>query len=296
VDIVSTHGVMQPMNSRCRFVFAVVLAMAAHAIFILGVSFTQGTKDPIPKPPLEIILVQAPTLETPDQAEYLGQAGQEGGSAATDKRRPQNPLSAIVPGSEQGGAPTIPAVPAKASPQKPNRQQALTREHSERSIVSRPQSPPAPAKEFPSAVLLLIRGMEIARLSAEINQFREAQAKRPRHKRISAHVREYKYASYMHAWVYKVERVGNLNYPDEARRRNVSGQLLLDVALKSDGTIDSISLLKSSGHKILDEAAVRIVQLASPFATFPAGIRAETDVLHIIRTWKFLTTHRLFSG
>ncbi len=99
----------------------------------------------------------------------------------------------------------------------------------------------------------------------------------------------------MEAWRAKVERVGNLNYPDEARRRKLSGKLQLDVALKPDGSIHSIKVRRSSGKRVLDDAAVRIVKLAAPFARFPESFRDEVDILHIQRTWQFLRTNRLAS-
>ena len=92
----------------------------------------------------------------------------------------------------------------------------------------------------------------------------------------------------MEAWRAKVERVGNLNYPEAARKRNLSGSLILDVALSADGSINQITIRRSSGQKVLDDAAIRIVELASPYAPFPAQVRKETDILHITRTWQFL--------
>ncbi|OGT30109.1 MAG: hypothetical protein A2W28_10550 [Gammaproteobacteria bacterium RBG_16_51_14] len=144
-------------------------------------------------------------------------------------------------------------------------------------------TPPAP-----SATTLLTNSFKIASLSAEIKRKLEAKAKRPRRKFISATTKEYRYASYMEAWRAKVERVGNLNYPEAARKQDLSGSLILDVALNADGSINQITIRRSSGQKILDDAADRIVQLASPFAPFPEQIREETDILHITRTWQFL--------
>ena len=97
----------------------------------------------------------------------------------------------------------------------------------------------------------------------------------------------------MEAWRTKVERIGNLNYPDEARRQKLSGNLLLDVALNADGSINEIVLRRSSGFTVLDDAAIRIVELAAPFAPLPKSIREETDILHIQRTWQFLRGNRL---
>jgi len=98
------------------------------------------------------------------------------------------------------------------------------------------------------------------------------------------------YSSYMDAWRAKVERVGNLNYPEMAKRQNIAGSLVLDVAINPDGTVNAIQVLRTSGHKILDDAAVRIVELAAPYAPLPPDMRADTDILHITRTWKFRET------
>lgn len=141
---------------------------------------------------------------------------------------------------------------------------------------------------MPSATELLTNSFKIASLSAEIRRKMVAKAKRPRRKFISATTKEYKYAAYMEAWRSKVERVGNLNYPDQARKQNLSGSLVLDVALNHDGSINEITIRRSSGEKILDGAAIRIVELAAPYAPFPQHIKDETDILHIMRTWQFI--------
>jgi periplasmic protein TonB len=140
----------------------------------------------------------------------------------------------------------------------------------------------------PSATELLTNSFKMASLSAEIRRKMEAKAKRPRRKFISATTKEYKYAAYMEAWRSKVERVGNLNYPDQARKQNLSGSLVLDVALNQDGSINEITIRRSSGEKILDDAAIRIVELAAPYGPFPQHIKDETDILHIMRTWQFI--------
>lgn len=145
-------------------------------------------------------------------------------------------------------------------------------------------SPPAPV---PTAATLVARSFAIASLDAEIEERENAIAKRPRRKFISASTREYKYAAYMEAWRAKVERVGNLNYPDEARRKKLSGSLILDVALNSDGSINEISVRRPSGQAVLDDAAIRIVRMAAPYAPFPEDFVKEVDILHITRTWQF---------
>jgi periplasmic protein TonB len=140
----------------------------------------------------------------------------------------------------------------------------------------------------PTATELLTNSFKIASLSAEVRRKIESKAQRPRRKFISASTKEYNYAAYMEAWRSKVERVGNLNYPEEALKQGLSGSLVLDVALNRDGTINEITIRRSSGEKILDDAAVRIVKLAAPFSPFPQHIKDETDILHIMRTWQFI--------
>ena len=169
------------------------------------------------------------------------------------------------------------------------------------SIPSPPLAPPAPATGPPTPARNADtatpedRSLAMAALSAEIDRKLRAYAERPRRKWISARTREHRLAAYMDAWRRRVEHVGNLNYPDEAMRRGLSGNLLLEVALNPDGTIENVALRRSSGEQILDDAAVRIVQLAAPFPAFPENIAEEVDVLHIERTWVFHSDNRFRS-
>jgi periplasmic protein TonB len=166
---------------------------------------------------------------------------------------------------------------------------------SPRQASSTPKAELAADASTPTAAALISHSFTMASLNAEIDQKLESRAKRPRRKFISASTREYKYASYMDAWRIKVERIGNLNYPDEAQRKKLGGDLILDVALNFDGSVNEITLRRPSGHKILDDAAIRIVHLAAPFAPFPADLRRDVDILHITRTWQFLNGDRFLS-
>ena len=136
----------------------------------------------------------------------------------------------------------------------------------------------------------------MASLSASVDQKLRAYSERPREKYITTRTREHVFAAYLEAWRTKVERVGNLNYPDEARRNRLSGRLQLDVALRPDVTIASIDVRRPSRHQVLDDAAVRIVKLAAPYARFPDAIAAKVDVLHIVRTWVFSASNQFESG
>ena len=154
-------------------------------------------------------------------------------------------------------------------------------------IVNAPD--PIPIEDTNQQQQVVSRNERIASLKAQIEEQREMYAKRPRQRYISASTMASRDALYMETWRLKVEKVGNLNYPDEALRNNLSGSVRLDVGINKDGTVHEIHLRQSSGHQILDDAAIRSVRLAAPFDRLPPEITVDTDILHIIRTWKFTT-------
>jgi len=156
-----------------------------------------------------------------------------------------------------------------------------------------PEPASAPDARTPDAsAIFASRGDEIAALNARISA-RNTAAGHERRKAISTSTKEYRYASYMAAWRRKVERIGNLNYPQEAKEKALFGSLILHVAVRADGSLEGVRVVRSSGHRVLDDAAVNIVRLAAPFAPFPDDIKAETDVLDITRVWQFQRNHRL---
>jgi protein TonB len=132
------------------------------------------------------------------------------------------------------------------------------------------------------------------RLQAEISRNLDAYQKRPRKKFIGASAVEYRFAQYEEDWRRKVERVGTVNYPAAARGK-VYGDLRMTVTLRADGNVEAVDLDRSSGVKLLDDAAFKIVRMASPYAAFPPDIRRDTDLLVITRTWFFGRGDRLWT-
>ena len=273
------------------------LAILAHGMLILGVTFIEEDQAPARYDTMEIVLVRQKS-PPPEEAEALAQASLAGGGETADPVQPGSPLP-------DPGLGTPPASPAPEPPAPAQAQAAPTEtappgsDNPPEIAVLNDSGPPTPVEtpakpaeatpeKTPSATALLASSFRIAALSANIRQKLETRAQRPRRKFISASTKEYRYAAYMEAWRAKVERMGNLNYPEEARRRKLSGSLLLEVALNANGTINEIMIRRSSGEKILDDAAIRIVELAAPYAPFPQKIKQETGVLHIIRTWQFM--------
>lgn len=281
------------VTSADRLGMTLALSLIAHAIVVLGVTFTADLPEDLTSlAKLDVILVQRRSTEAPETADFLAQANQVGGGNSEEVQRPQSPVSGPLPLEDIGIAPMVIEATTPA-PQEPTPTEILTQAESNRIARIEPMRPDVEEKPLPTALELIERRLEMARLEAEIGRRTDAYAKRPRRKFISANTKEYQFASYMQAWVAKVERVGNLNYPDEARREKLHGNLVMTVAVARDGSIQDVKIVQPSGHRVLDDAAVRIVKLAAPYADFPPEITAEVDVLHITRTWQFLPGNRL---
>ncbi|MEJ2692816.1 MAG: TonB family protein [Candidatus Thiodiazotropha sp.] len=257
-----------------------LLAAALHAFVILGITF----KPFDPKRPehrqqsLEVMVVNqaAPPPEEDEKPDFLAQTSQQGGG---EQHKPNKPTFAQTP------LPMPPPQPRQVDP-KPKRATLTTQISPQKTERQQPQ------KESPiplsASQVLTSKNLEIARLTAELDRKTKAYAKMPKRKAINASTKEYKYAAYLDAWRRKVERIGNLNYPDQAKRDSLYGALVLHVAVRADGSVERVRVLQSSGHTILDDAAVRIVRMSAPYSPFPEEIRKETDILDITRTWQFL--------
>jgi protein TonB len=272
---------MQLINAQTdRLGFMLLLAAALHAFMILGITFKpfEPSRPQHRQQSLEVIVVNqaAEPPEEDEKPDFLAQTSQRGSG---EQREP------VKPSFQESPPPMPPSQPRKVTPQP--RQQHLTTAVSAQKIEQ--EKPP---EELPldlsASQLLTSKNLEIARLTAELERKTRAYAKMPKRKAISASTKEYKYAAYLDAWRRKVERIGNLNYPDQAKRNSLYGNLVLHVAVLADGSVERIRVLHSSGHKILDDAAVRIVRMSAPFSPFPEEIRQETDILDITRTWQFL--------
>lgn len=301
-----------------RLGLTLCFAIIVHAIIVLGITFAPEESMTPRYDMMEVVLVQQKQENKVEDAKLLAQASLEGGGESTEELVPGTPLpppfpdtkAAITAPPEVEAPPPQPSTQAEAETdvagttknepvteqlmaQSPDGEAPLPAKREKR-IEEAPQKQEAQEttdtkkRKTPTATQLLANSFKIASLSAEVKRKLEAKAARPKRTFISASTKEYRFAAYMEAWRAKVERIGNLNYPEEARKRKLNGSLILDVALNPDGTVNQITVRKSSGHKILDDAAIRIVHLASPFAPFPDNIKKDTDILHITRTWQFL--------
>lgn len=240
--------------------------------------------------PLEVVLVNSRSAHQPLNADRFAQNNLDGGGNTTEDRHAQSPLPTLSEDAEfspEQSTQHLQALEAQAK-------RLLTQLHSTTAVpkeheVQLTPNPELNGTDFEQSAL------EIARLEASITQNMEMYQKLPKRKFIGARTQEYLYAQYIEAWRSKVERVGNLNYPQQARDQKLFGKLTLTVSIRADGSVENVEINRSSGQPILDAAAVRIVKLAAPYSEFSAEMHQKTDILSITRTWMFTNNDQLQS-
>ena len=274
-----------PIGDNARLGATAVFSLILHGILVLGVGFALDDAAPV-LPTLDVILTQVQSPLTPKQADFLAQANNAGGGEHDKASRPGEAQIGIADRPTPGVA-TQPLRRQSPAPQPPPETRVVTAMRSEARTVQPLDTPPPVEAPYPEGRAKVERDMEMARRAAEIQLRSEAYAKRPKRKFVSASTKEYAYAAYMRNWVDRVQRVGNLNYPDEARRRHIGGLLVISVAIRRDGTVEKMAIIESSRIPMLDDAALRIVKLSEPFAPLPKTAE-EVDVLHVTRTWQFM--------
>lgn len=262
-----------------------LFSLLLHGVLLLGITF-HFVKPTPSLPTLDVTLVNVANQQAPDKADFLAQANNAGGGQSDRAARPSDLFSGAIPKPDPG----IAAQPVEATTPRPREATPTRMVTTSGATDFRVTSDTArtqvdPQEQAPTAEELK-RQQAIAQLAAELRQKKVAYAKRPKVKYLTASTREYAYAAYMRGWSDRVERVGNLNYPEEARRRGLHGDVLLTVVLSLDGSIKSIEVIQSSGQKVLDAAAERIVRLAAPFPPAPKSAE-RIDELNITRTWRF---------
>ena len=279
----------QAITDTDRFGVTFFLAAIFHGIVILGITFTVAPPaDSKTAPTLDIILVQtqAPVdIEESDDVDYLAQVSQLGGGDAEEKARPRELFSAETLSNESGVA--TQTSEQQVQKQKHIEQQTLlTQQDAEYAINT--EETPVNAEDTTTVDETNVSENSRSAQAAEISDIIEKQASTGRTKYLNSSTKEFTPAEYMRSWINRVERVGNLNYPDQARRKKLNGTLILDVVINADGELVKTDLRQSSGHQVLDDAAKRIVKLAAPYPPFSEKLRDEADVIHITRSWEFL--------
>ena len=273
--------------------FAVGVSVLLHSV-VLSIHFKlpDALRKLTTPQTLEVVLVNSKSSQRPLKPDVLAQSSVDGGGNTDDNRRAKSPSPVTL--SQKSGDDLRQAAQrvreleaeqrqllSQTKPATPPMQQSTAQ-----------QTQPSP-KPSVSGADLVNRSMQMLQLEAQIARNVDEYNKRPRKQFVGVRASEFRFAQYVEDWRLKVERVGNLNYP-EAARGKLYGNLQMSVSIKADGTIDSVDIRRSSGYPVLDRAAEAIVRMAAPYAVFPADIRKDTDIIEITRTWHFTQGDRLF--
>ncbi len=272
---------------------ALAFSLALHTFALFGIGFV------LPDPrkaadflqPLQVVLVNSKSRTRPTKADALAQHNLDGGGNTPEERRAKSPLPTLNDGKQ-----FTPEQAARRQQQlEQESKRLLTQIKSTHSVAQEKNLQQQQESERMNGEDLMQRSLEIVRLEAEIHKNLDTYQKMPRRKFIGARTQEFRFAQYIEGWRIKVERIGNLNYPEQARQQKIYGSLQLTVSIRADGSVESVEVSRPSGQRILDAAAQRIVKLAAPFAPLPPDIRKDTDILSITRTWTFTQTDKLES-
>ncbi|MGZ4995190.1 MAG: TonB family protein [Methylobacter sp.] len=281
-----THQVMfdppAPLSNNDSLLIALFLAAVIHIVIGLGINFTAPQPEQVSRS-IDITLVNMPTQKAPEKAQMLAQENQIG--AGEQSRKPEPPPQQMPSQGNNQPKQVKKNVPEHKEPKAEKK--LITQLKAEKKIITSSKPDTEHAIEKRPQLTAEMLQQQIAQLGTEIRLSQQGaeQAKIKFVDSVSAH--KYVAAQYMKDWEDKVERTGNLNYPEVAAKKNFSGTLTMDVGIKADGSIYSIRINQSSGNPELDEAAKRIVRMSAPFAPLPIELQKELDVLVITRVWKF---------
>ena len=273
-----------PAVNNKSLLTALLVAVIVHIAFVLGINFTTPQPEKINKS-IDITLVNTPVKKAPEKADFLAQENQSGAGESIKKLESPAQKPASQETSEVKPKPVKKSTPEENKPKEA--QKIITQEKAEKKVVAASKTEVVNQPEKHPQITAESLHQQLAQLGAEIRQSQPSaeQTKIKFVDSVSAH--KYVAAQYMKDWESKVERTGNLNYPEVATKKNFSGILTMDVGINADGSIYSIRINKSSGNPALDEAAKNIVRMSAPFPPLPLELRKELDVLVITRVWKF---------
>ncbi|HTV86797.1 MAG TPA: energy transducer TonB [Dyella sp.] len=262
-----------------------IFSLLVHGLLLFGIGISYVATRPA-LPTLDVTLVNVANNEAPDKADFLAQAANKGGGDSDKALRPSQPFSGLLPMPTEGTA-VQPVQATTPAPQQATDKRMLTTTGNANFSVRSDSA--KEARDTPDSATADEANIEqqAAQLAAEVSKERQAYAKRPHKKYISANTTPYVYAAYMNGWVHRIERVGNLNYPEQAREQHMHGDVILTVGLNRDGSVYSIDITQSSGYPVIDKAAIAIVRLCAPFPALPPNNKEKVDILYITRTWQF---------
>jgi periplasmic protein TonB len=312
-EIAVLASLVSKLKTLSAFTIAIWISILIHAV-ILTIKFQPELKkfaDQLPS--LDVVLVNSKTKNAPDKAELLAQANLDRGGNTDANRKLKTALPApdqkttevkLKPNAEARSAAKSAKLKAQEAREQKRvdelekqAQELLTQIKSSKKIESNPTQNAASAEpeqgeqkaktKSLDRADLIAASLEMDRLQAQIAKQQDEYQKRPKRKFIGARTKEYRFALYVESWRQKVERIGNMNYPEAAKAQKLYGQLRMTVSINADGSLESVVIDQKSNYQVLDDAAKRIVELGAPYTAFPEDIKKDTDILSITRTWTF---------
>ena len=275
--------------------FAIAISVLFHSLLLTIRFQLPDGKRLASMAPMEVVIVNSKTKSPPTKAQVMAQANLDGGGNTDEARRARSPLPSMAansPGNDVRDA-------QSRMQELESKQQQLLTQSAQKAAPAPALAVAVPAPNEPQrevrgvalrdSSLAMVRSLE-AQMSRQVEEYNQ----RPKKTFVGARATEFRFAQYVEDWRLKIERIGNLNYPDAARGR-VYGTLRLSVSINADGSLNRLDVERSSGHAVLDQAAEKIVKMGEPYAKFPDNIRRDTDILVITRTWHFAQGDRVFS-
>jgi protein TonB len=281
-------------NSNVWLIVALLISLALHAT-VLAIHFVPPESLPKIASSLEVVLVNARSTTRPDKPKVAAQHNLDGGGNTDQNVRPTSPLPPQEH-ARDGDALIEASRRQQTAPQPQPQQTVITRQNGTVALAARPQTsdPNTETQPVASGVELYDSAAASMKETAEIDRKYQAYAQRPKKRVIGTQAIEERDSMYVEAWRQKIERIGEINYP-EAARGKIYGSLQLQVTLDADGNVKELEIIRSSGHKVLDEAAKNIVNMGAPYARFPPEIKRDTDLMVIPRTWTFTNQNKLIT-
>lgn len=285
----------QPKISQTdKLLFCLFLAVAFHALLLFGVGFkVPDLSNSSINKTFNVVLAQFESETKPEKADFIGQANQQGGGLSEELLAPSATEKA------QFNDPNKSSQEAQLPPQQmqsKNSSELIASARGQKQLEQKSETKSEQPTSLPDTNSLLQKSYELSGLIANLDSEQINQAKKSKSRQVSAAIHRSSDALYLDTWRRKIERIGNLNYPERAKIEKVYGNLTLKVAINRNGTINQVSIMKSSGKKLLDDAAIRIVRLAAPFGPLTEEMKKDTEILEIIRVWRFQEDNRVHTS
>ncbi|MGX5172828.1 energy transducer TonB [Aliikangiella sp. IMCC44653] len=276
----------QPQISQLdKVMFCGFLAIVFHAMLFFGLGFKLPdlSKSTAGKT-FNVVLAQFEADKKPEKADYISQANQEAGGSSEQKLAPSTTQKALFNNPDQISS--EPQVASRQMTQQPPTPDVINSQ-GRAFKMSNPQQKVEVSKPIPDAAALIDKSYRLSGLIANLDNSNVNQALKGRKRQVSAATHRASDALYLDSWRRKIEMIGNQNYPQKAKVDKIFGNLTMKVAINKDGTINQVQIMQSSGNKVLDNAALKIVRLAAPFKPLTEEMTKDTDILEIIRVWQF---------